>query len=409
MPPAPRREGAGVRKRKLQKRKEKLNQRRLNRLALMPSLMLSSRASGSTTQEEESAASLNPPEDQKKTLTREEKAVKKAAKKAAKKAKAAALPAVHLRQSPRLQAMATTEAIPALDLNHEPPQRLNEARSNALPAFVPPPWELQYDLDSIERQLQPLVNEPVLGVDVEWRPTFVSGAPRNRIALVQVASRTRCVLVPVRHLARLPPTLARLLGNPDVWKVGCGVAEDALKLQTDCGLNCHPILEIGRVATRLQACEGFVFPALSPGEKVRPGLAGLALACGYELTKPKSVSRSNWERRPLTAQQQRYAALDAYSSVWIAMCMHALHSRCGAHGGLARWCGDQHQLLCGGRNGTDSLAEALAISHPGRSGNGGVDVASTAMPTAERVVHQQSAPSSEASRKRKRRSGKKML
>jgi hypothetical protein len=31
------------------------------------------------------------------------------------------------------------------------------------------------------------------------------------------------------------------------------------------------------------------------------------------------------------------------------------------------------------------------------------------MPTAERVVHQQIAPSSEASRKRKRRSGKKTL
>jgi hypothetical protein len=194
-----------------------------------------------------------------------------------------------------------------------------------------------------------------------------------------------------------------------VWKVGCGVAEDALKLQSDCGLSCHPILEIGRVATRLQTCEGFVFPALSPGEKVRPGLAGLALACGYELTKPKSVSRSNWERRPLTAQQQRYAALDAYSSVWIAMCMHALHSRGGAQGGLARWCGDQHQLLCGGRNGTASLAVALAVSHPGRSGDGGVHAASTAMPTAERVVHQQIAPSSEASRKRKRRSGKKTL
>lgn len=85
------------------------------------------------------------------------------------------------------------------------------------------------------------------------------------------------------------------------------MAEDAEKLLSDCGLRCAPTLEIGKVATRLQAADGLVFPALSPDEMVRPGLAGLSLACGHVLSKPKSVSRSDWERRPLTPQQQRYA------------------------------------------------------------------------------------------------------
>ena len=63
----------------------------------------------------------------------------------------------------------------------------------------------------------------------------------------QLSSRTRCVLVPVKHLGRpLPPSLAKLLSDPAVWKVGCGIAEDAEKLSADCGLACAPTLEIGR-------------------------------------------------------------------------------------------------------------------------------------------------------------------
>jgi hypothetical protein len=58
------------------------------------------------------------------------------------------------------------------------------------------------------------------------------------------------------------------------------------------------------------------------------------------------------------------------------------------------------------RTGAPRGAQSLSI---GGSKPSDSRAASTAMPTAERVVHQQIAPSSEASRKRKRRSGKKTL
>ena len=112
-------------------------------------------------------------------------------------------------------AMAAAIARIAPETTVEPEKTANLAeRPRNLPGFKEPPWELQYHVEHIERQLQPLLSEPMLGIDVEWRPTFVAGKPRNKIALVQVSSRTRCVLVPVRHLdvSRLP-TLGRLLGG----------------------------------------------------------------------------------------------------------------------------------------------------------------------------------------------------
>ena len=104
------------------------------------------------------------------------------------------------------------------------------------------------------------------------------------------------------------------------------MGEDAKKLLADCGLTCAPIFEVGDAAVRLQQEGALTFPHLPAGDAVRPGLRGLALACGFDLEKPKKLSRSNWERRPLTPDQQRYAAYDAYAGVWIGRCLHALHT-----------------------------------------------------------------------------------
>ena len=219
-----------------------------------------------------------------------------------------------------------------------PPATAGASASARLPAFAPPKWSLLYKAHEIEAQLQPLMGETVLGIDIEWKPNFRPGRAENRVALLQLASATRCVLVPIKHLPALPPSLATLLGSPHIWKVGCGVGGDAVKLAADCGLACHATLEIGEVATRLQAAEGLTFPALADDERVRPGLAGLSLACGHELAKPKAISRSNWEARPLSARQQQYAALDAYAGVWIAHCLHALHAaQTGGGGELRHW------------------------------------------------------------------------
>lgn len=208
---------------------------------------------------------------------------------------------------------------------HHPPLPMP---SLVVPAFEPPRWEIAYDAAAVERCVQPLLAEPAVGIDIEWRPTFVAGRAPNPVALLQLSSRSRCVLVPVHHLRKpLPPSIGALLASPRIWKLGCGVGDDAKKLLADCGLACTPTLEVGEVAVRLQREEGVAFPGLADGEAVRPGLKNLSLACGFDLEKPKKLSRSNWEKRPLTPEQQRYAAYDAYAGVWIARCLHVLHAK----------------------------------------------------------------------------------
>lgn len=236
------------------------------------------------------------------------------------------------RASPRLQALAAAKAaatIPEISLELSVDSSAGAAASAAsspLPAFAPPQWHLDYKVDELERRLQPLLSEPAIGVDIEWRPTFVAGKPPNPVALLQLSSLHHCVLLPIKHLRALPPSLGQLLSSPRIWKLGCGIEEDAKKILADLGLPCSPVLEIGDVACMLQLEDGVAFPSLATGEEVKPGLRALCLACGYDLQKPKKLSRSNWEARGLTQQQQRYAALDAYAGIWIARCLHALHS-----------------------------------------------------------------------------------
>ena len=55
-----------------------------------------------------------------------------------------------------------------------------------VPAFEPPSWELLYDPAAVERRVQPLLSEPAIGIDIEWRPTFVAGKGQNPVALLQL-------------------------------------------------------------------------------------------------------------------------------------------------------------------------------------------------------------------------------
>ena len=92
-----------------------------------------------------------------------------------------------------------------------------------------------------------------VGLDIEWKPTFVRGAPPSRIALIQVSTPELCVLVHARHLPKLPPSLLTLLAQPSTVKLGCGIDDDAIKLGEDLGVVCAPCLELGQAGSRLEA------------------------------------------------------------------------------------------------------------------------------------------------------------
>ena len=197
--------------------------------------------------------------------------------------------------------------------------------------FELPRWVLSYDMATLDQTISShFLRERAVGLDIEWRPTFARGAPQNRTALIQLATPSMCALVPVHHLCTLPPALVELLEARHVWKLGVGIGADAERLRSDFGVQVESVFELAEAAQRLQRDDGVRFPGLPDGAKVGAGLKAIAAACGVPLAKSKKVGLSNWEARPLSAKQQRYAAQDAYAGVWIGGCLAALHARAEA-------------------------------------------------------------------------------
>eukprot|EP00310_Coccolithus_braarudii_P012774 CAMPEP_0183336290 /NCGR_PEP_ID=MMETSP0164_2-20130417/4303_1 /TAXON_ID=221442 /ORGANISM="Coccolithus pelagicus ssp braarudi, Strain PLY182g" /LENGTH=339 /DNA_ID=CAMNT_0025505775 /DNA_START=21 /DNA_END=1040 /DNA_ORIENTATION=+ len=192
------------------------------------------------------------------------------------------------------------------------------------PPFTLPRWVLTYDASTLQHLIQTeLLPEPVIGLDIEWKPIFVKGQQPSPVGLIQLASHRIVVLAPVRHLRALPPALLELLVSPRIFKVGCGIKEDATKIARQYGIECASFCDVGGVAERLQQLDGMTFPGVEANQRVGVGLKSLAAAFGQTIAKPKSVSKSNWEARPLSQKQQRYAAEDAYVGLWLASCLHA--------------------------------------------------------------------------------------
>lgn len=152
-----------------------------------------------------------------------------------------------------------------------------------------------------------------IGLDCESKPSFVAGTPRNRVALVQVATDCGAVLAHVGSSGALGPALSQLLSDPAVLKVGCGIAGDARYLELDFGARVAGCVDLGVLARRA-------------GHRGGVGLAALCSEYGHALPKPKRVKLSNWSVAPLSARQVEYAANDAAASLWV---FRRIHGACG--------------------------------------------------------------------------------
>ena len=146
-----------------------------------------------------------------------------------------------------------------------------------------------------------------IGLDIEWKPQFKKkkdGGVENKTAVLQLAANNSCLVLHLIHMQSFPKSLATVLGDKTVLKVGSGILGDAVKLRRDCHLTC-----IGRADTQVLAKDCKV---LTNGF----GLKSLAKALlNIDLKKPKHISMSNWEQFPLNANQIQYAAMDAWISL----------------------------------------------------------------------------------------------
>lgn len=176
--------------------------------------------------------------------------------------------------------------------------------------------------DLAQHEAQLLRPDQVVGMDLEWRPSFGTGG-RPRASLLQVAVEGRVFLLDLLGFSKLPPgdpatqalcrLLSQLLSDPSITKLGYGMAGDLRSLGTSFPSLVHVEkelqgeLDLMPVHKRMQMEK-------APGANRPGGPRGLSLLVQQVLGKPldKSQQLSNWDRRPLREGQLIYAATDAY-------------------------------------------------------------------------------------------------
>ena len=161
-----------------------------------------------------------------------------------------------------------------------------------------------------------------LGFDIEWKPQFIKkklGGVENKTAVLQLSTETATLVLHIIHLKILPRHLANILANDTIIKAGCGIRNDVLKLLRDTNVQCKGVVDLVDLKTKAG------YP-----KQHGNGLRKLAFnVLEINLNKPKKVTMSNWEILPLSGDQIRYAALDAWIGIKLYLHMRKAMSNSG--------------------------------------------------------------------------------
>jgi ribonuclease D len=209
-------------------------------------------------------------------------------------------------------------------------QRRNFMRSQTSSTSYTSPGKIlvSYDAATANEHLAELLNErdvvsslnskhkfAVLGFDTETRPTFNKNLKKNKVALVQFASKNVACLI---HLAsmkgEIPEVMTKILREKEYVLLGFGIKTDLEELKVEHYDNDGGSVDVNGFIDLATISEVF--------KHERPGMKGMANHYGLDLEKPKAVQISNWENSPLREGQVKYAAEDASLGVWLAERMY---------------------------------------------------------------------------------------
>ncbi|KAK6170778.1 hypothetical protein SNE40_019088 [Patella caerulea] len=148
-----------------------------------------------------------------------------------------------------------------------------------------------------------------VGFDIEWPVTYQKGNP-GKVSLIQICvSEQKCFLFHVAAMPEFPKILKNLIENQKIKKIGLNIENDFWKLAKDCDINAmsiirHSMLELKTLAnTKLKSSENWSLDGLVKN------------VLRMKLNKEGSIRCGNWANFPLSEEQQKYAAIDAFASL----------------------------------------------------------------------------------------------
>ncbi|PKA46221.1 Werner Syndrome-like exonuclease [Apostasia shenzhenica] len=156
-------------------------------------------------------------------------------------------------------------------------------------------------------QLKHSADEISLGFDIEWKPIFTRGEESRKTAVLQICvDSSNCYVMHIIH-SGIPPALKLLLEDSSSFKVGIGIAGDAMKIYREYDIRVASLIDLSRYANLKFG-----------GTRRNWGLCSLTerVTC-KQLPKPSKIRLGNWEADELSMEQLHYAATDAFASWYL--------------------------------------------------------------------------------------------
>lgn len=167
-------------------------------------------------------------------------------------------------------------------------------------------------ISDIERIHRRRLLRLIVGLDIEWRPSF--GPYRNRVATLQLCVGHRCLIFQLIYAPAIPYSLLNFLGNDRYTFVGIGIQNDVERLKMDYDLDVANAVDLAHLAADQWGSRNLR----------NAGLKGLAWeVLGIEIDKPRRVTLSRWDNRYLAYDQIQYACIDAFISFEIGRHLNA--------------------------------------------------------------------------------------
>jgi ribonuclease D len=152
--------------------------------------------------------------------------------------------------------------------------------------------------DKFHYAVESLKQEKIIGFDTETKPSFKKGkGNRNHVALLQLAG-TNCVFLFRLNKIGLPESLASILSDKDIIKVGVAIREDIRILQKLTPFKPENFIELQDFVKEFKI-ENFSLKKLA------------ALVLNIRISKSQRLS--DWEADELANAQMIYGATDAWA------------------------------------------------------------------------------------------------